>query len=107
MQAKNKIRMCGAKTRKGAPCRRAPMENGRCYLHGGKSLRLFAHPNYKHGRYSKYSGILETERAERQRKRILEKRMKALDEAIGLFIKAKGREPNWKEHLFILRKITI
>lgn len=29
--------MCGAKTRAGTPCQRAPMPNGRCYLHGGAS----------------------------------------------------------------------
>jgi len=30
-------RRCGAKTRGGNACRRWAMENGRCYLHGGKS----------------------------------------------------------------------
>jgi hypothetical protein len=30
------------------------MPNGRCANHGGKSLKGFAHPNYKHGCYSKY-----------------------------------------------------
>ena len=31
--------ICGAKARtnKHQPCRRIPMENGRCHLHGGKS----------------------------------------------------------------------
>lgn len=28
---------CGAKNRAGLPCRRSPMPNGRCHLHGGKS----------------------------------------------------------------------
>ncbi len=28
------------------------LTNGRCRLHGGKSLRGAAHPNFKHGRYS-------------------------------------------------------
>lgn len=28
---------CGAKTRSGGTCKRAPMSNGRCNLHGGKS----------------------------------------------------------------------
>jgi hypothetical protein len=44
---------CGAKTRSGTPCRRKPRKNGRCRLHGGLSRAGFAHPNYKHGRYSK------------------------------------------------------
>jgi uncharacterized protein YjcR len=30
-------RFCGARNRKGQPCRRRPMRNGRCHLHGGKS----------------------------------------------------------------------
>jgi hypothetical protein len=28
---------CGARNRAGNPCRRHPMPNGRCNLHGGKS----------------------------------------------------------------------
>jgi len=30
------------------------MANGRCHLHGGKSLGGIASPRFKHGRYSKY-----------------------------------------------------
>jgi len=66
---------CGAKTRAGTPCKRLPAvtnKGGRCNLHGGKSLAWFAHPNYKHGRYSKYSlaGIrLRAERQHRKRMR--------------------------------------
>lgn len=39
MKAQNNgnISLCGAKNRQGHPCRRAPMPNGRCYLHGGAS----------------------------------------------------------------------
>ena len=44
---------CGAKTRAGTPCQRAPMPNGRCDKHGGKSLRGIASPRFKHGFYSK------------------------------------------------------
>lgn len=47
--------ICGAKTRSGKPCKRSPTYQGRCHLHGGKSLPGIAHPNYKHGWYSKYS----------------------------------------------------
>ena len=32
-----KSRRCGAKTRKGTPCRSPAMPNGRCRMHGGKS----------------------------------------------------------------------
>ncbi len=76
-------------------------------MHGGKSRRWFTHPNYKHGRYSKYSGIPEREKAERLRKRLYEKRMKAIEKAIEQFIKAKGREPNWDEFSIIFRKTRI
>ena len=46
--------ICGAKTRAGTPCKKAPMANGRCHLHGGKSLGGLASPTFKHGRYSRY-----------------------------------------------------
>ena len=50
-----KGKLCGAKTRAGTPCKRlARQPQGRCNLHGGKSLLGFAHPNFKHGRRSKY-----------------------------------------------------
>jgi hypothetical protein len=44
---------CGAKTRSGGECTQPPMPNGRCRLHGGKSLRGVEHPNFQHGRYAK------------------------------------------------------
>lgn len=50
-----KVKRCGARTRKGEPCRGLAMCNGRCRMHGGASLKWFAHPRYKHGLYSKYS----------------------------------------------------
>ncbi len=45
---------CGAKTRGGAPCKAYAMTNGRCRMHGGKSLAGAASPAFKTGRYSKY-----------------------------------------------------
>lgn len=45
---------CGALTRGGTPCRRAPLPNGRCNLHGGKSLAGIASPSFRTGRYSKH-----------------------------------------------------
>lgn len=45
---------CGAKTRSGELCKNWGMEpSGRCRMHGGKSLRGIASPQFKHGRYSK------------------------------------------------------
>ncbi|BCJ87678.1 HGGxSTG domain-containing protein [Effusibacillus dendaii] len=52
------IRLCGAKTRSGEPCKKAALKNGRCRLHGGKSTgpkdpsKLKANTNaLKHGLY--------------------------------------------------------
>lgn len=46
---------CGAKTRNGNLCKNAPMDNGRCRMHGGASLKGIESPVYNHGRYSKYA----------------------------------------------------
>ena len=45
---------CGAKTRRGTPCKAPAMRNGRCRMHGGKlpgAPRGNRHA-WKHGRYS-------------------------------------------------------
>lgn len=48
-------RRCGAKTRRGAPCRNLAVRSmKRCRMHGGKSPKGFAHPNYQHGLHSKH-----------------------------------------------------
>ena len=48
-------RTCGAKRKSdGKPCESSPMANGRCYHHGGPSLKGKNSPSWKHGRYSKY-----------------------------------------------------
>ena len=52
---------CGAKTRKGTPCKAPAMKNGRCRMHGGKStgprtpegLERIKMARWKHGYYSK------------------------------------------------------
>jgi len=50
---------CGAKTRKGAPCKNPAMKNGRCRLHGGLSTGPKTPEgrarcgNWKHGYYSR------------------------------------------------------
>lgn len=43
---------CGAKTRTGGSCCQPAMVNGRCRLHGGKSLSGVQHGRYKHGFYT-------------------------------------------------------
>lgn len=45
--------LCGAKTRRGTPCQRAGMANGKCPKHGGKTPRGVASPHFRHGRYSR------------------------------------------------------
>jgi len=48
-------RLCGAKTRTGAPCKnRGIWPSGRCRMHGGKSYGGMASPTLKHGWYSRY-----------------------------------------------------
>lgn len=60
MSEGNVRRMCGSKRRQSdQPCRRAPMANGRCHLHGGRSGRPI-----KHGRYSRYHQIFGERYAE-------------------------------------------
>ena len=46
---------CGAKTRRGTPCRAPAMPNGRCRMHGGSSpgAPLGNRNAWKHGRYSR------------------------------------------------------
>jgi hypothetical protein len=44
---------CGAKTRCGMPCRSPAMINGRCRMHGGRSLAGEESPRFKHGRYTR------------------------------------------------------
>lgn len=73
------IRLCGAKTRNGTPCLRAPMMNGRCSKHGGKSLAGFAHPRYRHGRYSKYSFERGEDRWRRQNVAVARDLQRAFD----------------------------
>lgn len=54
MGAKYDYQACGAKTRSGSKCAQRAMTNGKCYLHGGKSLAGLASPRLKTGKWSKY-----------------------------------------------------
>lgn len=47
------VNKCGAKTRAGTPCQRAPLAGRtRCRLHGGATPRGRASPHWRHGRRS-------------------------------------------------------
>ena len=45
-------RRCGAKTRVLGLCKSPAMVNGKCRMHGGKSLKGEEHPNYKCGYFT-------------------------------------------------------
>lgn len=63
------MKACGARTRRGGNCRAAAMPNGRCRMHGGRSLKSWRSPRWRHGRFSRYSAAAEIERkARRERK---------------------------------------
>src|SRR5262249_1044000 len=81
---------CGAKTRTGAPCKALAMPNGRCRMHGGGSLALLAHPNYKHGRYSKYSPEGIAFRAAQKRRKHLRERIRAIRKMTARELRAEA-----------------
>lgn len=72
---------CGAKTRKGTPCERDAMPNGRCWKHGGATPKGFALPQTKTGRYSKY---LPTRLTERYEQAVTDDELLALRDDIAL-----------------------
>jgi len=78
---KEKNLICGAKTRAGTPCRRPPRSNGRCKLHGGKSLKGIGSPTFKTGKYSKY---LPAPIQEKYHEAIADKNLLTLRSEIGL-----------------------
>lgn len=52
---------CGVKNRtNGKPCMNAPMENGRCRLHGGVMMQGAEHPSYKDGKHARFYKQLPT-----------------------------------------------
>ena len=69
---------CGAKTRKGTPCKSPAMKNGRCRMHGGASTRApKGNKNaFKHGRYS--AEAVAERRAVRELIRASSRQMKEL-----------------------------
>jgi hypothetical protein len=81
------------------------MRNGRCRMHGGASLSWFAHPNYKHGKYSKYSGVAEAERQEREylkSEKRSEKKRQLLFEMVAEKESRLGRELTVKEYTVLV-----
>jgi hypothetical protein len=73
---------CGALVvKKGRPCTRAAMANGRCQVHGGMTPHGVASPHFKHGRYSKY---LPTRLADRYEEAERDPNLLRLDGEIAL-----------------------
>ena len=74
MEPKKQKVICGAKTKSGKPCQKPPTKGRtRCRLHGGLSpMGGPSHPTYKHGRYSRYTNRVESERVQRLREIINE-----------------------------------
>ena len=71
---------CGAKTRSGQPCRNPAMANGRCRMHGGKSLSGKDHGRYIHGAYT------QAAQEERATIRALIQQAKALQGEVEMLI---------------------
>lgn len=76
--------VCGAKRKSnGLPCTRKPsVGRNRCYLHGGKSPRGLAHPNYKHGNRSR--DIIARKLGERYQDAIEDDRLLELRQDIAI-----------------------
>lgn len=87
----NALKICGAKTRGGEPCKTVGMQNGRCRMHGGKSLSGMSHPKYKHGLYSKYTLEGMWFRIEQEKRRRVRGRIKAIKAMSDAELLAKAR----------------
>jgi hypothetical protein len=72
---------CGAKTRSGWLCRQPAMKNGRCRLHGGKSLSGRDHGRYRTGLYTKE--MIAYRRELREEARAIVRHFKEVEEWIG------------------------
>lgn len=53
-------KLCGAKTRKGTPCQKAALANGRCNNHGGKSTEPKNPKKLKGNKNALKHGLYET-----------------------------------------------
>lgn len=95
---------CNARTRAGGLCRRRPRPPlPRCNLHGGKSLFGIAHPNYKHGLYSKHCPAGRVRRAEAEARR----RRRALWRAFYAEVERRGGSVTWPQAFAILRRVCV
>lgn len=85
---------CGAKKKDGTPCKAPAMPNGRCRIHGGKSLAGIASPTHKTGRHSKYIpiGIMDTyhEHLADENKLVLDSEIALVDVRISEIVEGLG-----------------
>lgn len=104
--------ICGAKTRNGGKCKQRAMANGRCYLHGGKSLSGIASPKFKTGRYSKY---LPAQLQDRYQEAVSDPDILSLNEDVALLrslvfkhlesMSTGDTHPSWKLAYSALQKL--
>lgn len=88
-----KRRKCGAKKRNsGEPCQAPPMPNGRCRIHGGKSVAAgVGHHRFKHGKYSKSPLEAIAHRAAVQERKRLRKKKREILKLTTAELKARAR----------------
>jgi hypothetical protein len=92
----NSAPRCGAKTRKGMPCRSPAMPNGRCRMHGGLStgaktaegIERIRAARTKHGRYSAAS--IARRRAARKAIREIRALLRSEDQLLEAMGEGKG-----------------
>jgi hypothetical protein len=83
---------CRAKRRDGTPCGNNHVKGRhRCRMHGGKSRWWVAHPNYKHGRYSKFA-LAAREEAEARRRRKRQRTTRAVLRKLDAWLAGRGGE---------------
>ena len=75
---------CGARTRKGGACHSYPVKGRRRgRMHGGATLKGMNHPNYKHGRRSKFCVFGWAERREEAKARALVGQLRCVNREVA------------------------
>ena len=97
---------CGAKTRSGHTCKNSAMANGRCRMHGGKSIGAKNNKNnLKHGIYSKFITDDEWQAVEQSELDSLDDELKLCKVRLLRALKAENEQGNLgDEALELIRK---
>ena len=112
MTIKLSAKRCGAKKRNGEPCKAWGMPNGRCPLHGGKSLGGAASGTFKTGRFSKY---MPAHLAEKFREAASNPNLRSMDDDLALLetrlcdsvekLGQPGGEEQWSDAVAAFREL--